>query len=316
MKQNFDNILSEGKILVVDGAFATELERFGCDLNDELWSAKVLAEDPDLIKKVHIDYFKAGADCGISASYQATVKGFMKKGYTEERSKELIKSAVTLLIEAREQWWSEEGESGGRMFPLVTASVGPYGAYLSDGSEYVGNYGVGGDELRDFHKERMALLKEAGAELFAIETVPCLEEAVVASDIARELKTDCWVSFTCQTEDSISEGTPIKECAKKLAENPYVKAIGINCSDPNLVKSLIGEIKSVVSTPIVVYPNNGEVYDAVTKTWDGNDSRTAYSIFADMWLKAGATLIGGCCRTKPSDIADVYELIKKRRDSM
>ena len=75
----FSKLLEKNKLAVVDGAMATQLEARGCDINDELWSAKILAEDPELIEKVHYDYFEAGADIGISASYQATVPGFMKK---------------------------------------------------------------------------------------------------------------------------------------------------------------------------------------------------------------------------------------------
>ena len=73
MKDNFEKVLKKTGIMVLDGAMATELEAMGCDLNDELWSAKVLAEEPELIKKVHLSYFEAGADCGTSASYQIRI---------------------------------------------------------------------------------------------------------------------------------------------------------------------------------------------------------------------------------------------------
>ncbi|HEX6035646.1 MAG TPA: homocysteine S-methyltransferase family protein, partial [Anaerolineales bacterium] len=65
-------ILDRYSTLVIDGALATELERRGYDLKDDLWSAKILREQPEAIKQVHFDYFKAGADCAITASYQAT----------------------------------------------------------------------------------------------------------------------------------------------------------------------------------------------------------------------------------------------------
>ena len=59
-----------------DGALATELERRGADLADPLWSAKCLLEPPDIIRAVHMDYFKAGADVVTTATYQATSRGF------------------------------------------------------------------------------------------------------------------------------------------------------------------------------------------------------------------------------------------------
>lgn len=134
MKNTFDNVMNKVKTMIVDGAMATELEAMGCDLNDELWSAKVLAEQPELIKKVHLSYFKAGADCGITASYQATIPGYMKKGYSEEDAEKLIVRSVKLLQDAREEWWSTEGRNSGRVYPLIAAAIGPYGAYLADGS--------------------------------------------------------------------------------------------------------------------------------------------------------------------------------------
>lgn len=123
MKNTFDNVMNKVKTMIVDGAMATELEAMGCDLNDELWSAKVLAEQPELIKKVHLSYFKAGADCGITASYQATIPGYMKKGYSEEEAEKLIVRSVELLQDAREEWWSTEGRNSGRVYPLIAAAV-------------------------------------------------------------------------------------------------------------------------------------------------------------------------------------------------
>ncbi|MCO6740557.1 homocysteine S-methyltransferase family protein, partial [Streptomyces sp. CHA15] len=89
--------------LILDGALATELERKGCDLNDSLWSAKILIEQPELIQQVHLDYFQAGADCATTASYQTTIDGFAEKGYTKEDAIELMKRSVTLAKEACEQ---------------------------------------------------------------------------------------------------------------------------------------------------------------------------------------------------------------------
>ena len=84
------SILDRYPALVIDGALATELESRGYNLKDELWSAKILLEQPEAIQQLHYDYFKAGADCVITASYQATIEGFMKRGLTREKAIELI----------------------------------------------------------------------------------------------------------------------------------------------------------------------------------------------------------------------------------
>ena len=72
--------------LILDGALATELERKGCDLNDSLWSAKILIEQPELIQQVHLDYFQAGADCATTACYQTTIDGFAEKAIQKEEA--------------------------------------------------------------------------------------------------------------------------------------------------------------------------------------------------------------------------------------
>jgi homocysteine S-methyltransferase len=143
--------LQQQGVLLLDGGLATELEARGLDLNDPLWSAKVLLEDPDVIRQVHIDYLRAGADCIVSASYQATLSRLQERGLTEAEAAENLRSAVRLAVEARDGFWSDPQNRPGRLRPLVAASVGPYGAYLADGSEYTGGYGLTSAELQAFH---------------------------------------------------------------------------------------------------------------------------------------------------------------------
>ena len=78
----------------------TPLENMGIDLNTKLWTAKVLADQPEMVKQVHKNYFKAGADCGITCSYQATVPGLMDIGYTKEQAEELIAKSVERRVVA------------------------------------------------------------------------------------------------------------------------------------------------------------------------------------------------------------------------
>lgn len=312
MKQSLEKVLAETKIMIADGAMATELENMGCDLNDSLWSAKVLANNPELMKKVHKSYFEAGADCGISGSYQATIEGFVARGYSEEESENLIKKAVEILAQSREEWWEEEGKEKGRVYPVVSASVGPYGAYLADGSEYVGGYKIGKEELKTFHKKRLKLLWEAGADILAVETIPCLDEAVAVAELINELgdNSNCWISFSCKNSTEISDGTSISECAKILNDFDCVKAIGINCTAPEYVGNLIKEVVKNTEKPVIVYPNSGEEYDPITKTWSGGELGKTYLEFVKEWIECGAKIVGGCCKTTPRNIKDIYNHLR------
>ena len=197
MKNTLKQILDRQGILVLDGSMGTALENLGADLNNKLWTARVLADRPELVKEVHIQYFRAGADAGITCSYQASLPGLMETGYSREQAEALITRAVQVFMEARQEWWDAEGKQAGRSWPLCLASAGPYGAYLADGSEYKGHYGVSADTLRDFHRRRAELLWQAGADVLLFETEPSLMEAEVEAQIAEELGAPYWISFSC-----------------------------------------------------------------------------------------------------------------------
>lgn len=308
MRASFDTALDQTGILVIDGSMSTALEQMGCDLNDSLWTAKVLAEQPDLVRQVHENYFRAGADCGITCSYQATIPGLMAHGYTQGEAEDLIRRSVELFRQARENWWQAEGKAAGRVYPLCLAGIGPYGAYLADGSEYRGHYGVSADALRDFHRRRMELLWQAGADILLIETDPSLEEALLEADIAEELGADYWVSFSCKDGQHINEGTPIRDCVAALAQgHPHLKMVGVNCTPPQYIEELIGECRKGGDLPVGVYPNSGETYDPTTKTWHGSRMSITFGDYARRWMRAGAKAVGGCCRTVDVHVKQVVQ---------
>jgi homocysteine S-methyltransferase len=303
MNNPIASILDHYPALVIDGALATELERHGCDLTDELWSARVLLEQPEIIRQVHLDYFKAGADCAITASYQATIQGFARRGLSEKEALTLIQESVRLAIQARDEFWSDISNHVGRPRPFVAASVGPYGAFLADGSEYRGNYGLTEKELMGFHRPRMKALVEAGADILACETIPCLIEAQAIAELLEEFPNiAAWVSFTGRDEEHVSEGQVFADCVKQLENNPQIAATGINCTSPEYVSALIRAAKKVTDKPILVYPNSGETYDATKNDWIGDPVLDAFGEQAREWYHAGARMIGGCCRTTPEDI--------------
>jgi homocysteine S-methyltransferase len=308
------SILDHFPALVIDGAVATELERRGCNLKDDLWSAKILLQQPEMIKEVHLDYFKAGADCAITASYQATIEGFVKRGLSKSQAIALIQKSVRLALEARDEFWADKSNHAGRSRPFVAASVGPYGAFLADGSEYRGHYGLTEKELMDFHRPRMKALIEAGADMLACETIPCLIEAEAIAKLLKEFpNTVAWISFTALDEEYISEGQIFADCVKQFEGHPQIAAIGINCTSPKYISSLIREAQKTTSKPILVYPNSGETYDALENDWNGDPACDSFGEQARAWYRMGARLIGGCCRTTPEDIRVIASWVRTSR---
>jgi homocysteine S-methyltransferase len=298
--------LEHQKAFVLDGGLATAMEARGCDLNDELWSAKVLMEDPELIRAVHLDFLAAGADCIASASYQASLSGFRQRGLSDEEGRDLLVLSVRLATDARDEFWSDEGNREGRQKPLVAASIGPYGAYLADGSEYTGNYGISDQEVYDFHRERWHILAEAGPDLMACETIPGQREAEILIRLLDETPDQwAWISFSCRDERRLSDGGRIWDAVRILDGEPRLAAVGVNCIAPELVTPLLAEVSRETDKPILVYPNSGESYDAGDKRWHSTPSATQLEGAALHWVRAGASGVGGCCRVSPDEIAKI-----------
>ncbi|HEV7985867.1 MAG TPA: homocysteine S-methyltransferase, partial [Steroidobacteraceae bacterium] len=289
------DFLGERACMILDGALATELERHGADLNDPLWSAKVLLEQPELIRAVHYDYFMAGADVATTASYQANFAAFAQRGIAAERVPQLLRESVALALAARDDFLSG---SAPRLRPLVAASVGPYGAALADGSEYRGHYSLTDADLAQFHRPRLIALASAGPDLLAFETLPSLREALVLAHLLTEFPEYCaWVSFSCQDGTRTCEGQDIADCARTLNGFAQVAAIGVNCTSPEYVPSLLQSMRAHTDKPLLAYPNSGERYDSAAKRWHGHGTGRSFASHARAWFDAGARLIGGCCRT-------------------
>ncbi|HMA00585.1 MAG TPA: homocysteine S-methyltransferase [Steroidobacteraceae bacterium] len=300
-------LLAVRPVVILDGALATELERRGADLVDPLWSAKTLIEGPGLIRAVHLDYFKAGADVATTATYQATFEAFQRRGMDREAAARLMQSAVGLAMEAREEFWAVPANREGRPRPLIAASIGPYGAMLADGSEYRGHYELNDERLRDFHRPRLAVLAGSGADLLAFETIPCLREALVLARLLEEFPSmSAWISFSCRDESRNCEGEDIGACAAALRPYSQIAAIGVNCTRPEFVASLLARMREHAGKPLLAYPNSGETYDAAAKIWRGSPQLRPFADQTRAWYDAGARILGGCCRTTPRDIKAIY----------
>ena len=297
-------ILDQQGFVVLDGGLATTLEARGHSLNDALWSARVLMEEPAAIRQVHRDFLDAGADCLITASYQASLEGFARRGLSTDEGAALMRASVDLAVEARQACLDADDGSAGRLRPLVAASVGPYGAFLADGSEYTGRYDVDDADLRAFHGDRWRILADSPADLLACETIPSIREAAVLLSLLADTPGRwAWFSFSCRDGAHLNDGSLLADAVRLCANEPQVAAVGINCTAPQHIPSLIEEARRVTARPLLVYPNVGEDYDAVGKTWSVGAHAAEWVESVPAWLAAGAQGVGGCCRVGPKEIA-------------
>lgn len=286
------------RVVVLDGGLATELEARGYDLSSDLWSARLLTDDPDAIRAAHRAYYAAGAEVATAASYQASLDAFAARGVD---GTEMLRRSVTLAQQARD-------EAG---LGWVAASIGPYGAVLADGSEYRGDYGLSVDALRRFHRPRLAVLAETGADVLAVETIPCLAEVEALVTELAELGAPAWLSLSA-SGDRTRAGEPLAEAFAMAGECSPVIAVGVNCTAPVDVANAVALAVQHSGMPAVAYPNSGEGWDAAARDWSGRAGFAPSDV--DGWIAQGARLVGGCCRVGPDDIAAVAEHVGRRAE--
>jgi homocysteine S-methyltransferase len=257
---------------LLDGGLATAMEKYGADLDDELWSAKMLIEAPELIRQVHSEFLDAGADVIATATYQASFEGFGNKGYSPEKAAQLMRLSVDLAVLARENFWSETALRHERLKPLVA------------------------------DRPRLEVLADTDADLIAFETIPSLLEAEALVELLEEFpdKT-AWLSFSCRDGQSTSHGESFAASISRVTESPQVIAAGVNCTAPEFISELLDSIHNC-PVPLVVYPNSGETWNPEGNRWSGESCETVPVM---EWYEKGARILGGCCRVSSDAIRSI-----------
>lgn len=259
--------------LVLDGGLATELERLGFALGGGLWSARALFDAPALLTAVHASYVAAGADLITTASYQLSREALERAGRSGAEAKELFAVSVRLARDAI-------APTGG---PRVLLSLGPFGAWRADRSEYHGDYGVSAARILDHWRARLEDALLAGADGLAFETVPSLAEAELIARALGEAGGDlhrAMLCFSAKDEGHTSAGDPIGAAVAAVSAVGF-GAVGVNCTSPARALALVSEARrSAPAAQLALYPNEGT-------SW------------GPQALALGARVLGGCCGTGP-----------------
>jgi homocysteine S-methyltransferase len=280
------------RAVVLDGGLATLLEQHGHDLSSDLWSARLLRDDPGAVEAAHREFFAAGAEVATTASYQVSFEGFDAVGAGRDEVERLLRRSVELASAAR-----DAVAPGG----WVAASVGPYGAVLADGSEYRGDYDLDVAGLRAFHRPRLDVLASTvgeGADVLAVETIPCLAEVEAVLAELDGTGVPAWLSLSA-ADGRTRAGEPLEEAFAMAADVAEIIAVGVNCTTPADAGAAVP--LAGAGGPAVVYPNSGQTWDAEARSWTGRSAFHPTDVAA--WVEAGARLVGGCCRVGTADIA-------------
>ncbi|KAF3053445.1 AdoMet-homocysteine methyltransferase [Didymella keratinophila] len=309
-----------GSRVILDGALATYLETLGADISGALWSADILLQNPSLIKQTHLDYYRAGAQVAITASYQASLAGLSKHlKLSDEQGKDVVKKSVKLAQEARDEYLQELGSREKSKMLWIAGSVGPYGAFLADGSEYRGDYDLQKEDMKTFHRGRIQALVDAGVDVLACETIPSLKETEALLELLTQefANEEAWFTFTLKDGQHIADGTPLSKVAGLFDGAQQVIALGFNCTPDDIGLEALRALKPLQQGrrwKMIIYPNSGEQWNAAAREWEGN--RTEGGLLkakTRQWADAGAVLVGGCCRTTPEDVTVMRDALQPKR---
>ncbi len=293
-----EQFLSTEPFIVLDGGGATELEKAGIFTDPLLWYGAASLDAPDAVRDMHRRYIRAGARIIKSVTYQASYEGFKKAGRPRDYAP-AVQAAVRLAREAADE---------AREKVLVAASLGPYGAMLADGSEYSGRYHVSDADLLRFHRARVETLLEAGATLFALETIPLAEEAALLAELASDYDLEAWMSFQCRSAFETAAGDELAHAVRLVEAFECLSAVGVNCLHPDLVLPILHVLQDNSMGPFIVYPNTRGHWDKASAVWQADEPSDDFYVLGARWYEAGARLIGGCCHSTPTNVRRLSDL--------
>lgn len=324
IERSIKSRLAAGERLLLDGGLGTELEKNGVNVNDALWSGLSVLDQPAELEKVYENYLKAGADLIETATYQLSTAALEQKNIQSQKvyrqSVEIAASAVAKVPERN---------------PGIVGSIGPYGAYLADGSEYTGSYKEIDDvKIAKFHQDRLQdLYLSRDVAVIGLETFPNFDEVKIVLEMLRQLGEAAgehakpyYLSVTCSDDLRMVDGTSLHELLGFLDEHldPNLVAVGTNCCKLSTSLILVHKFDLELSNfskldeqvKIIIYPNSGEVYHGDTKTWT-LDPKLHTDNLKDAFARAGKEflsvkrvgIVGGCCRTGPEQTETLRKLI-------
>ena len=281
-------------VTVLDGGLSTALEEVGADIGGPLWTARAVLESPDLLEEAHRRFVNAGATVITTASYQCGAHEFARLGLSDRDARRALASTVDV---ARRATAGTDAR--------VAASVGPFGAVLADGSEYTGRYDVSWEVVERYHREKLEVLVDAGADLLAVETIPLAAEARLVAGILEDLGAPpAWFSFGVGPNRLTYGGDDVGVAVSAVAGYAHLVAVGANCTHPDVIDEIIDLVgANAPGVPLVAYPNLGRSWNADTRQWSGEISDPFAPDRVAHWAGRGVTMIGGCCGVGPADIA-------------
>ena len=277
------------KVLLLDGATGTELGRRGVDISLPLWSAHALIESPEILKEVHRDYLRAGADMVTTNTFRTHRRSLDKAGMGD-RARKLTQLAVKIARQAR-----DEVSPAAKVLGCVSPLEDCYRPDLAP------DFATAERE----HGEMIANLLEAGADMILIETMNTLRETIAAARQAQTLAPGKWMVSVCTKSDGppgvLLSGEPMTDLLTKI-EGAW--SVGVNCVAAPAVEAQVKMLRLLAPHHVRISAHANIGYRDADGNWICTDAiePAKYAEYVAAWIVAGASVIGGCCGTRPETI--------------
>ncbi len=277
----FKEILGK-KLLLLDGAMGTELERRGFKCFLPLWSARALIDSPELVKQIHKEYIESGAEIITTNTFRVAPVTLAKVG-KEHLLQELIFKAVKLAKDAIKECNKPV---------YVAGSMAPAEDCFSP------EIFVEENILRDNHYRISVLFKEAGVDFVLIETMNSLREAIIALEESLKTQLPVILSVVVDENNNLLSGDSLIQCMK-IAEKKGVVCFMVNCISPDLAVNVLKVMKENLNIPYGIYPNAGLPVLNQDGVWVFPVMADEFLNMAKIWLTYGVSIIGSCCGSTP-----------------
>ena len=271
--------VQQGERILIDGATGTEIERRGVPQLDNAWNGGGALSHPDVLRAVHEDYIRVGAEIVISNTF-ATSRHALRDAGVADQFDPYNRRGIELLIEARANLQS----------PDVLAAGGI--SYWS----WTGNHPPL-SELRDDVAEQAAIMAEAGADLLMLEMMIDIDRMLVTLEAAQSAGLPVWTGLTCKPDGSglvcLRNGEPLTIALTLLADK-QVPLVSIMHTDVEYIDACLKVMQDHCSGPVGVYAHSGRFVGNECQ-FDDVISPQDYADHARRWLERGVQIIGGCC---------------------
>ena len=292
---------SERKPILLDGGMGQEIYNRGGKSGYGEWAVAALYEDPQLVREIHLDYIRAGADVITTNTYGNTRVRMSAVGM-EDRFEALVRTAGELASQARAE--AARGDL------RIATSLPPLEA------SYANEFELSYAETRAQFAELMDLLAPF-VDIFLGETLSTWFEARAFLEAAQGRGKETWLALTLVDHGGtdLRGGEPLSAVVRG-ARDYALDALLVNCCTPDSVAAALPILQASgipfggYANGFVEIPDAWEERGGVTQLETRTDlSPAAYAQAVKRWIDAGAAIVGGCCETGPAHIARLRQLI-------